>query len=191
METFRHYVRALNSLGVQTYDSYGRSSLRSNQPLAGSYVEVTFLDPHPANSSQNTYASGGTCSARPPPDPDSGMSVGILTLLTPVPFITAVLGFDLTLGDPDPALPAGVVQAVDLWFQRTPAMVNSWARVFPNLWGQDHVSPGGARLTGVNDLTCQHMPSAGTSPGPFILHREVHDFYLETVVMQTAGGVDP
>lgn len=134
---------------------------RQDPTLVGSYVEVTLLDIHPANSSENNLLDYNPLSV-----------IGLVDY-------AAVALFDPIAADPEVTLPAGAgIMEVDIWFQHTlcSSFPNSNSESAFNLWGESQASNSITNRSGVqpswNCLTNQSTTQTGV-----IGHSEIHEYY--------------
>ncbi len=134
----------------------------TNDPaLRGGYMQMTLLDPHPAN---NLYGRFSWL---------SGVEVSDLSA-------AAIFVFQALARDPQVIVPANVQQA-DLFDQQTLAghLFRYGDEFFVNLWGETAatIPNESARPIQEQNLTNVNAPGIG-----FIGHSEVHDWYLVNVV---------
>lgn len=129
--------------------------------LVGSYVEVTLLDPHPANNADGTFVS------------DNGSLAGHQ-------FVSSYTDFQAKAQDPEIVLPAHTgILAVDAYYQQTPAKhfpLTSPGEAILNLWGEGQndgtiINRSGVPIKWVN-LTDGNVTGVG-----MIGHTEVHEYY--------------
>lgn len=170
----------------------------AHNELKGSYIEVTLLDPHPANTNHMDLIDSGALAKLPPVQCDWFASfTGDTCLLPKESPYQNVLAFQDAAQDPEPELPGNIgIRAADLWFQNTPesgcgvqALYSD--EFFLNLWGERYVAtnpgtdpaPHPAISIQTYDLTCHQLDD-----GKLIGHREVPDCYLQDVVAK--GLVD-
>jgi hypothetical protein len=137
---------------------------RTEPCLIGSYVEVTLLDIHPANPSEDSLLSS-----------DSG-GLGTAGLYE-------VDSFQDAADDPEVLFPAGAgVMSVDIWWQHSShtEFPKSGLDSILNLWGESESDNKVTNNTGVtiqwNDLTSQWTPQLGT-----IGHLEISEYYRRAV----------
>jgi hypothetical protein len=142
--------------------------------LAG-YKKVTLLDPYPAQPT--LYASNGQPIAQ-------WYSPGVSPLLSSIA-IQQFEQFSAAVDDPSVVIPSGV-DKVEVYYQHTASsqfagnLTTANESLLFNLWGQ---VPVDAPNVSYYDLT-----------GPGIGHEEVHDWYLNNVVLAgalDAAGPDP
>jgi hypothetical protein len=129
--------------------------------LRGGYMQMTMLDPHPAN---NLY---GQFSWLPGVDVSNEAA-------------TAIFLFQLLARDPQVIVPSNVMHA-DLFDQQTWAghLFGTSSEILYNLWGERASAlpnRSGNPIEEVN-LTNVNAPGIG-----FIGHSEVHDWYLANIV---------
>jgi len=125
---------------------------RNQAPLAGGYLKLTLLDPHPARNGSVPYFSSSTN--------------GPIGTLAQADFVA----FQAVANDPPLTIPAGV-NSTEIFYQQT--LVTSTVlpdERFINPWGE---VPAGGATAGV-----VYYNLTGVVPS----HEGVHDFYLQKVV---------
>ncbi len=155
--------------------------------LDGSYIELTLLDPHPANNKlQEPWASFGKLALNlhaaaqmgtsPPPNSTAGLlePPGASDLPSPIDPIEATKSFQDEANDPALEIPKGV-KKIDVWYQKTKADL---LRDLPdqeyimNLWGLiDAIRNESGLPIQWHDLTASGIG-----------HNQVPDVYEEQVV---------
>ena len=133
--------------------------------LAGAYVKVTLLDPHPSSPASDALASIQSSPL--------GKVVGV-----------AYRSFESATNDPPVVLPANAgIQSVEIYYEHTPSSdfpSNNGESVI-NLWGEGPDDPALINQSGVaidwHDLTSVDDPTLG-----LIGHSETHEYYQLYVV---------
>jgi len=157
--------------------------------LQGSYVELTLLDPHPAN---NRYGL---------PDGNWGSATTVPGLVMQAAYIAATAYFQGVADDPQVIIPAWV-NHTDVWWQHTKADLlagEQYSEDIQNLWGMVNQGPGGTIVNfgapippnNIKELTADQgpggtiiniIPGLSTSPSGVVGHSEVPYVYLQQVV---------
>lgn len=134
----------------------------SDPALAGGYMEMTLLDPHPANVNFSSFNW----------DPFLPLANDLATLTTI---------FELLASDPQVVIPPDVRQT-QLFDQQTPAGQLGFhylSEILINLWGERASALPNQSGRPINEKNLTDV----TAPGIGLIgHSEVHDWYLANVV---------
>jgi hypothetical protein len=154
---FIGHSRGTSVVGQTLQDLAGTS----DPALRGGYLQMTLLDPHPAN---NLYGQFNWAFFIPEADS----------------FAELVILFQALTRDPQVVVPSNVAQ-VQLFDEQTPAgqLFSDPTEFFLNLWGDP---PAEIRNDSAQPIQERNLTNTTASGIGLIGHTEVHDWYLANVV---------